>query len=242
MCTVTFIPAGDKYYITSNRDEKLLRKQAIAPAIYDEDNSRLIYPKDGEAGGSWIALNENGNAAVLLNGGIEPHISEPPYAKSRGLIFLDIIKSPAPVKHFLEMNLLNIEPFTLILFNDNTLYECKWDGSRRYCRQLKTHRPYIWSSVTLYAEDIIKKREDWFSDFILKNPIPSQADIFHFHQFTGDDDVTNNLLMNREGKYTTVSITSIAFNHEIANMDYLDLKDNHLYKTEMPLIALYKVA
>ena len=122
MCTITFIPVKDKYFITSNRDEKTLRKQAIPPAVYYMDDSKLIFPKDADAGGSWIAVNENGNAAVLLNGGFVAHQPQPPYAKSRGLIFLEIIKAEMPVKYFMNMGLIKIEPFTLVLFEDNNLY------------------------------------------------------------------------------------------------------------------------
>ena len=242
MCTVTFIPVKDKYYITSNRDEKTLRKQAIPPAVYYMDDSKLIFPKDADAGGSWIALNENGNAAVLLNGGFVSHQLQPPYAKSRGLIFLEIIKAEMPVKYFMDMSLIKIEPFTLVVFADNNLYECRWDGSKKYCRQLKKHRPYIWSSATLYTDEVIKKREYWFSKFLNKNPHPSQNDIFHFHQFTGDGDQRNDLLMSRDGLYTTVSVTGIALTDEKADMQYLDLKDNKRYKKEMHFISLCQVA
>jgi hypothetical protein len=32
---------------------------------------RITYPKDADAGGTWIAKHENGNAVVLLNGGFK---------------------------------------------------------------------------------------------------------------------------------------------------------------------------
>src|SRR5436309_3961687 len=115
MCTVTYIPVGEKKYITSNRDEKPFRKKALPPQPYLHEEISLIYPKDGDAGGSWIALNENGNVAVLLNGGFEKHISEPPYKKSRGLVFLDILKHTSPVTYFFGVDLFKIEPFTVII-------------------------------------------------------------------------------------------------------------------------------
>ena len=76
MCTVTFIPTGDKYFITSNRDEKNTRKFAIPPSAYEFESGKIFFPKDGDRGGSWIAIHENGNAAVLLNGAFEKHIVE----------------------------------------------------------------------------------------------------------------------------------------------------------------------
>ena len=67
MCTVSYLPVKDRVFITSNRDEKKLRGRAVAPAKYAVDCIGLIYPKDRDAGGTWIALRDNGIAAVLLN-------------------------------------------------------------------------------------------------------------------------------------------------------------------------------
>jgi uncharacterized protein with NRDE domain len=235
MCTVTFIPVKDKFFITSNRDEKHIRKQAIPPEIYFENGNRIIYPKDANAGGTWIAMNENGNAAVLLNGGFVKHISQPPYRKSRGVIFLEIINAIMPVRYFMHMDLTDIEPFTMVIFDD-CLYECRWTGTTKHCRQLKKYRPYIWSSSTLYDETVVKKREQWFAAFLNKNPHPSQEDIFAFHQFTGDGDKQNDLMMSRNGLLSTVSVTGIAMEFRRCRFRYLDLKDNSIHDKEMKLM------
>src|ERR1044071_9417826 len=110
MCTVTFIPAGDKIYLTSNRDEKYWRSEALAPAAYQFPSGKILFPKDGDAGGTWMAVHENGNAIVFLNGGFTSHTPQPPYRKSRGLILLDLIESTAAYNSFLAINLNNIEP------------------------------------------------------------------------------------------------------------------------------------
>jgi hypothetical protein len=187
---------------------------------------KLIFPRDGDAGGSWIALHENRNAAVLLNGAFEKHIPEPPYRMSRGKVFLNVISSERPVRHFYRMDLRMIEPFTLIVLENDNLYECNWDGSEKHFQQLKTHRPYIWSSVTLYNREVIKKREQWFATFLNNHPRPTQKDIFAFHRFTGDGDAANDLLMERTDIYSTVSITSMLITADRGSMKYLDLKSN----------------
>lgn len=225
MCTVTFIPVNDKYFITSNRDEKRARSQAIAPRIYLENGCKIIYPKDPDAGGTWIALNENGTAAVLLNGAFEKHESQPPYKKSRGIVFLEIINTANPVRYFMHMDLAGIEPFTMIIM-DNCLYECRWTGITKHCRQLKKHRHHIWSSATLYDETTIKKREQWFAAFLNRNPRPTQEDIFKFHEFGGTGDVKNDLKMNRSDLLSTVSITGMVLDRYNSHMKYVDLKDN----------------
>lgn len=233
MCTVTFIPAPGKVYLTSNRDEKQGRSAALAPAVYDFPSGRMVFPKDGDAGGTWIAAHENGNAVVFLNGGWVGHTPAPPYRKSRGLILLDLINSTMPYHHFLSLPLDNIEPFTAVIWEDARLYECRWDGEQKYARQLDATRPHIWSSVTLYTEAVVLKRRQWFEDWLQKNGSPFQDDILAFHQFTGDGDAHNDLMMNREGKVFTVSVTSLAMSGRAINMRYLDLKNNQTFEQEL---------
>ncbi len=225
MCTVTFIPVDDRCFITSNRDEKAARQKAIAPAVYADYNAALLYPKDAAANGTWIAMNQLGNAAVLLNGAFVKHEPGPAYRKSRGLVLLGIIASTEPTDWFAEINLFKIEPFTVVILQQGRLYECRWDGVRKYYQQLDEKQPHIWSSATLYPDDVISKRKQWFSKWLAAHPQPSQKDIFSFHQFAGDGDIYNDVLMNRDGHMLTVSITGIEVSSEKGAMHYLDMQD-----------------
>jgi uncharacterized protein with NRDE domain len=239
MCTVTYIPLKDKYFISSNRDEKYSRGQAMPPALYRSNNRTLIYPKDADAGGSWVALHENGNAAVLLNGALEKHEPMPPYRKSRGLVFLQVIGAERPTRYFQETDLMGIEPFTLVIAEANNLYEGRWDGNEKHCRQLSSLRPHIWSSVTLYDAEMMRKREKWFAGFLNNTPQPDQKDILEFHRFTGANDAEVNLVMEREGMYATVSITSIQVTERIGSMKYIDLKNDSIHEKTIELAPAY---
>jgi len=226
MCTVTFIPAKEKIYLTSNRDEKNWRMDAVTPTVYEFASGKILFPKDADAGGTWIAVHENGNAIVFLNGGLVAHLPEHPYRKSRGLILLDLIEGATPYNSFLAIKLTNIEPFTAVIWDGDHLFECRWDGKQKFTKLLDEGIPHIWSSVTLYDEEVISKRNAWFEEWLQLNAKPSQDDILHFHQFTGDGDSHNDLRMNRNGKVFTVSVTSLAISTQNANMQYLDLKNN----------------
>jgi uncharacterized protein with NRDE domain len=223
---------GDKVFITSNRDEKLSRKKALAPAIYNYKDIKFFFPKDADAGGTWITAKENGDIAVLLNGAFINHIAEPPYRKSRGLILLDILAGEKPSVTFSEINLENIEPFTIILFENKSLHELRWDGIEKFGKQLSKYNAYIWSSATLYDGLTILKREKWFAKFLNQDIIPSQQTIMNFHRFSGDGDRNNDLLMNRDGLHQTVSITGIEVKNNKTKMLYLDLKENKTYLNE----------
>src|SRR3954467_3372845 len=114
MCTVSYVCSDDKIIITSNRDEQVLRP-ALPPRNYTINNRNVIYPKDPKAGGTWYALDEDLNVAVLLNGAAEKHKWNPPYRKSRGLIVIELIGSGAPLETWKTLDLDNIEPFTIVL-------------------------------------------------------------------------------------------------------------------------------
>lgn len=232
MCTVTFISANDQYYITSNRDEKTLRKTGIPPQKYQVNHVEWLFPKDADAGGTWIAMNENGDMAVLLNGAFEKHISESSYKKSRGLVFTEIISSSEPLRYFQEIDLAKIEPFTIILFSEDQLSESRWDGIHKFSRFLDNKKSYIWSSVTLYEKEVIEKREKWFSKWLTSNPNPSQQEIFNFHRFGGEGDAENDFCMKRKNDFLTVSITTMERNAHIGEMIYCDLRSNKKFNTE----------
>lgn len=236
MCTVSYIPAGDKIFITSNRDEKLSRKNASAPALSVYNGFKLIYPKDGNAGGTWIVMKENGDAAVLLNGAFIRHLPDPPYRVSRGIVLLDIIATEKPSLTFLKINLQDVEPFTIVLLENQNLYEFRWDGNEKFHRQLDAAKPFVWSSATLYDRFVIKKREQWFESFLSSNTQPTHLDILNFHRFTGDGDRHNDLLMTRDGIYSTVSITGILLTRDRGFMKYIDIKNSRSSEIKIELL------
>lgn len=231
MCTVTYVPCRDRVYLSSNRDEKQIRPDALAPALYSFPSGNILFPRDSQAGGTWIGVHENGNAMVLLNGAWKAHIPNPPYRRSRGLILLDLLSNPSPADYFPEMDLDRIEPFTVVILDKGELYESRWDGTRRFRQKLDRNDAFIWSSSTLYDEGVVQKRAGWFSSWRADHPSPGWEDILHFHQFTGEGDPQNDLRMHRPGQVATVSVTSVKLQAGAAYMRYLDIR-NQIEKEE----------
>jgi hypothetical protein len=114
----------------------------------------------------------------------------------------------------------------LILLENNFLYEFRWDGTEKFCKQLDIDKPYTWSSATLYNGFVVRKKEEWFTSFLNDHPTPTQQDILNFHRFTGDGDKQSDLLMMRDEMYTTVSITSILLTKDRGCIEYLDIGGN----------------
>nr|WP_295921829.1 NRDE family protein [uncultured Dyadobacter sp.] len=207
MCTVTYIPTGNGVLLASNRDERTDRAPATPPATYMAGNQRLIYPKDAQAGGTWIALKEEHSAAVLLNGAFENHIRKPGYRRSRGLIMLDIIGAREPSTFFRDVSLDGIEPFTLILLTYGILRRCTWDGDRKHVRDLDPGKAHIWSSATLYGPDDQKERQLMLEKWLSGCPEPTTETLLDFH-------LGKNLKYETSGNQKhsgmrTVSVTSL---------------------------------
>ncbi|ULQ54369.1 NRDE family protein [Flavihumibacter fluvii] len=225
MCTVTFIPTTSGVLITSNRDEKIQRSVALPPMFYQLNGIGLVYPKDPDAAGTWIAMQDAGQFGVLLNGAFQKHEPAYPYNRSRGLVFLDIVASADMDTAFREIDLGNIEPFTIILFRPGSLTVNRWDGLQKLVQPVPADQPHIWSSATLYDEAMVREREEWFRDWKSLYPNPNVSNILDFHLFGGKSNDFNNIRMNRHGQLLTVSITCIEAGENGAAMHYTDLQN-----------------
>lgn len=228
MCTVTYLPLSESDFIlTSNRDEKTYRESAVFP--YKKDG--LVFPKDGRAGGSWIVSSQQGKSVCLLNGAFEKHDAKPPYRTSRGQIVLSVFDY-SHVTHFAkEINLDNIEPFTLILIEhraNTELYELRWDGVKKHFKQLETNEPHFWCSSTLYSKEVASSRKAWFDSWKTEHPFTVDH-IYSFHRFGGSGDLENDLTMDRGNGMQTISITSISKEGGQTTMNYHDLLTDKKY-------------
>lgn len=223
MCTVSFVHSNGKIIITSNRDEKVLRPSAIEPLVYRIQNKKVIFPKDKKAGGTWYAVDEFANVLVLLNGAEEKHELKANYRKSRGLIVLDLISSNSPIAAWQNIDLDQIEPFTLVLFENQKLYQLRWNELVKSTLELDIKQNYIWSSSTLYSKDIREKRAQWFHNFFVINPEVNEQELFNFHRYTDADNAEYGLVINRNDDLKTLSITqTVIWKNEIT-IQYNDL-------------------
>lgn len=229
MCTVSFYKDNSKVIITSNRDEHINRPSAIPPQKMIFGEKILYYPKDPKAGGTWFAVNQKGNVYVLLNGSNEKHTPNPPYRKSRGLILLDIADSNDIIEKWQLMNLQSIENFTIVSYFDGQLIQFRWNGIEKSQLILDENESHIWSSATLYDKETIIKREEWFHDFLEnhKNGITSH-NFFEFHTDTKKEDQNNGLLINRDHKMLTKSVTQAVITSNRFTIEHRDLiTDNY---------------
>ena len=233
MCTVTFIPKSlDGFILTSNRDESPVRR-AIPPMVYNIKGVKLLFPKDEVAGGTWFGLSSQKRLICLLNGGFTSHKRENNYRMSRGIIVTDLLTSEDVFTTIDTFNFDGIEPFTVILVDwkrELVLYELVWDGSSSHFSE-KPLAPQIWSSSLLYSDEMKKKRETWFSDFIFNNLNPSEAELLEFHKSAGEANKETDLIMDR-GFVKTKSITQFS-KSKTAALRYEDLQTSEVSQVEI---------
>lgn len=223
MCVLTYLPTPNGYFVTSNRDEATARAAAIPPQVYEVSGKQLYFPKDPQGGGTWIATNGN-TTVCLLNGGYKNHVRKLPYRQSRGLVVTDFFNYDS-VAAFYECYLFEgIEPFTLVIFSqeERKIKEIRWTGEQADLNTFDATQPRIWSSVTLYSDEIISEREAWFSKFLKAKEATSES-ILHFHHFGGKGDEQNDIKMNREGVLKTIAITQFEITNDKFVIRYEDL-------------------
>lgn len=239
MCTVTFIPTGsDGYILTSSRDEKTLRPAATPPFVEKKAGYELVYPRDPQGGGTWIASDSQGTSVCLLNGASQPHIPQYPYRHSRGLVVLDFFKAGNLFDFIDFYDLNNIEPFTLIIVHDYRIFMFRWDGQQRSLKNSDFSEPRIWSSVTLYDEKVIQKRINWFQSWMAANPVITVDDVLDFHMTAGEGNKKTDIRMERNADIKTISITSVFHFQNNSTMIYKDLTKGEEHKVS---IAIRKI-
>ena len=226
MCTVSFVATNDTVIITSNRDEKVIRPSAIPPKKYHINGKDILFPKDPKAGGTWFAVDENSNVLVLLNGAEEKHILKEKYNRSRGLIVLELIGEISPLEMWQTIDLENVEPFTLVLFEDQKLYQLRWNEIEKTTLALDVTKNHIWSSSTLYSAAIREKRANWFNTFLDTKPEVNEAELFNFHRYTEEENTEHGLVINRNDALKTLSITQAVVEKNKVQMSHYDLMKN----------------
>ena len=223
MCTVSFIKSQGKVIITSNRDEQTSRPSAIAPKNYIVGGKNVVYPKDQKAGGTWYAVDERGTVLVLLNGASEKHIIRSPYRKSRGLVVLELIASLSPKEFWNDIDLHNIEPFTMVLLLHDQLFQLQWDGSNKITQELDANEHHIWSSSTLYPKDVRTCRVNLFKSFLQQKKWIAEEDMYQFHRYTDDENQENGFVINRNNELKTLSITQSVIQMDKVSIIHYDL-------------------
>jgi len=142
VCTVTFLPGLPRggYLLATNRDESPRRLPALAPYATELGRRLVLAPRDADAGGTWIGVDEHGFALCVLNGDRPAAAPAPADTVSRGRLVMELLarRSPQEVGADLEMRAraggLRFKPFKLVAVQPGEgaaparLVRADWDG------------------------------------------------------------------------------------------------------------------
>lgn len=211
MCTVTFIPTSNNFILTSSRDE-VPSRASIFPINNHVNGANLLYPMDPKAKGSWLVTSDKGRTACLLNGAFEKHQHTGDYRLSRGIVVLDFFKFDS-LREFNDTYLLEgVEPFTLVVVEKSPslqLFEFRWDGVKKYYKEMSVKESHIWSSSTLYNKEVRDSRENWFKLWLENTSVLSGKEVFNFHKTGGEGSEEDTIFMKRPSGVETISITQV---------------------------------
>ena len=127
------------------------------------------------------------------------------------------------IDYWKTIDLSYIEPFTIVLVENNELTQLQWDEAEKSTTEFDSKQFHIWSSSTLYSKEIREQRKKWFQDFIKSKNAPTPEEIFYFHQFTEAENKEFGLQINRNAILKTISITQCKVTNDKIEMLYLDL-------------------
>ena len=225
MCLVSFIPIEKGFILSSNRDESPLR-DAVDIHQFSINEEQVYYPLDTK-GGSWIMVSNRQRLVCILNGAYENHERRLPYKMSRGQVAKDFFSYSSAVDFFENFDFWNIEPFTMVIYDNGYLYDFRWDGSIKHVTELDLHERHVWSSCTLYPYEVVGERQELLMNK-LDEIINIHADerLMRAHTYKDDDNLFNGLYMNRSEIVKTISHTQITMTSSGTSMDYYNLLAN----------------
>ena len=233
MCTVTYIPKEEGGFIlTQNRDEDVKRSISTPPIQLEINGIKHLFPVDPQGQGTWIGISEEGRVASLLNGGSEPYSRKQTYRHSRGKVIMDYFSYPSFKEFYDQYNFKELEPFTLLVFEDGKMYELIVNELYLKSNELNPKKPYIYSSSSLYVNSRIEDRRLDFLEWYYAQKHISQADVLNYHGQLHFEDELDKSLIKGEHILNTVSTTSICLAENNAEILYQDhFNDMQLKKT-----------
>ena len=232
MCTLSYLPLENGYFVVNNRDESPLRGQAHEPQIFALNGRQVLAPIDSEGLGTWIGVNDSGKLACLMNGAFEVHIKQSHYRKSRGKITLEFLQANDDLNYFDELDLDNIEPFTLILIDNSNIKVLRWDAVDKHIEILSNDKAYNWSSATLYDSKTISERRTFFDQY--NSTFAEQKEkLVAWHK---DEIINSPSILLKRPEVASISITTISKGHEGFELNYEDLLLNKIFNSSLDII------
>lgn len=171
MCTLSWIGNDLGYELFFNRDEFIDRAPEVAPVETRIGQAWTLAPRDGSAGGTWLAVNDFGVTIAVLNSYVASRGTGGRPPRSRGLLVLDhadAASSKELEERLAVLDLSAYEPFLLCTFQpDPTTAQdpigssLAWDGLELVTRPLLNGQAPLCSSAVDPEQARVQRTAEW---------------------------------------------------------------------------------
>ncbi len=210
------------YSLNFNRDELRSRKIAEGPEIQCLDGVRVIAPRDGNFGGSWISVNEYGVSLALLNRYEDAFQGNEQAIRSRGLLLMDL----APIANLAvlrsevrKMSLYCYRPFTLLaLASGHPATIVTWNGLECSVSAYgESEMPLVSSSYN--TREVIAARQSHYRNLFVPRQKEDENLLVDYHRSHHPQAGPYSTCMHREDA-ATVSFSRIEVNQDSIRFAY----------------------
>jgi len=223
MCTVTWVFERGGYELFTNRDEQLTRAAATGPVLVSDAAATYLAPTDGEAGGTWISVNEHGTGITLLNN-YQVAGPAPDRRQSRGRLVQGLASARDLAEVHERITALDCTRFmgftVLALHPAGGARVYDWDGERLGTRTVDAQaQPLLVSSSHSEVERVRELRSELLT--ARSNAAGGLAPelLLDFHRSHEPEPSVYSVCMHRPG-VETVSATRVRVSAERVTMSY----------------------
>jgi len=220
MCTVSFLPKAQGFYLAMNRDEKRTRSVAHPPAITDLEACRAVFPREPK-GGTWISTNDAGVCLALINWHrVEREPSHDIVSRGQVVGALTGKCSAEEITDgVMELPLRKLRPFRLIVVLPSERHVIEW----RWNLEQLTMRDHQWQRQHWFSSGLDERRADLerqrVSDLAHNGQLGSLRSLRQLHRSHAPERGPFSICMHRPDA-ATVSYTEVAVSGRRATMRY----------------------
>ena len=218
MCTLSIIRLSDQLVITMNRDEARSRHES---GLKEQKKAgvELLYPIDGQAGGTWFGVNNQGVVLALLNRYQDPQSS---CAPTRGNIIAQALaygKFELVKKHLSEQGYQHYNPFDLLLISLEECLHFRWNGQQLVICNV-SENAQLFSSSAVNTQSVLAKRQLFFKEEISQIVELSAINILQQIHLQHDlNSQANSVLMDRSDAHSK-SICQVLLDQNCCEFNY----------------------
>ncbi len=205
MCSLSYIPQGNGFILSHNRDELPQRKSSSNLERLSVAQREIVFPKDLQAGGTWMGADNRGLSACILNGGSVSYLRQVPYRASRGSVIPHLLETGNIEDFKKKWSSEGIEPFTLIIAQGKDLWQFIHDPGQDSWTHLDPDQAHFWSSTKLYHPEIRAARAKRFNNWLESYPMTSAESISEFHLSEQQGELKGGLVLPEHFPLSTVS-------------------------------------